>query len=133
MNHSTLDCNSIIAFQSLSGADVIKKKQEKSSAVLIAIIIVFLVCHMYRLFIWIFNLALPEKAVLSHFYKCFDAGKYHVPVAMYFFVHLHHLFLVVNSSINFVIYCIMGRQFRKQLKRMARQLWNKMTKRTTSV
>ena len=127
-----MSCTPFLFLQSQSGADVIKKKQEKSSAVLIAIIIVFLVCHMYRLFLWIYNLALPEKAVLSHFYKCYDEGRYHVPVAMYFFVHLHHLFLVVNSSINFVIYCIMGRQFRKQLKRMVKQLWNKIAF-TTSV
>ena len=114
-------------FQSLSGADVIKKKQEKSSAVLIGIIAVFLVCHMYRIALWIYTLALPTKTLLNHYNYCHAQGKYHIPVAIYYFTQLHHLFLVINSSVNFVIYCIMGRQFRKQLKKTAVQWWRKIS------
>ena len=114
-------------FQSLSGADVIKKKQEKSSAVLIGIIAVFLVCHMYRIALWIYTLALPTKALLNHYNYCHAQKKYHIPVAIYYFTQLHHLFLVINSSVNFVIYCIMGRQFRKQLKKNTIQWWRKIS------
>ena len=114
-------------FQSLSGADVIKKKQEKSSAVLIGIIAVFLVCHMYRIAFWIYCLAVPSKIVIAHYDYCAQMGRYHIPVAIYFLSQLHHLFLVINSSINFVIYCIMGRQFRKQLKKTTVQWWRKIT------
>jgi len=113
--------------KSLSGADVIKKKQEKSSAVLIGIIAVFLVCHMYRIALWIYTLALPTKTLLNHYNYCHAQGKYHIPVAIYYFTQLHHLFLVINSSVNFVIYCIMGRQFRKQLKKTAVQWWRKIS------
>ena len=114
-------------FQSLSGADVIKKKQEKSSAVLIGIIAVFLVCHMYRIALWIYTLLLPTKALLNHYNYCHAQKKYHIPVAIYYFTQLHHLFLVINSSVNFVIYCIMGRQFRKQLKKTTIQWWRKIS------
>ena len=47
-----------------------------------------------------------------------NEDRYHVPVAIYFLTFTHHLFLVLNSSINFIIYCLMGRQFREQLKNM---------------
>ena len=40
--------------------------------------------------------------------------RHHVPVAFYVLFHLNNLFLVINSSINFIIYCSVGAEFRKQ-------------------
>ena len=99
----------------ISGAEYIRKRKEKSTAILVAIILVFLVCHIHRLVFRIYEMALPEKSVFEHYTYCNERGRYHVPVAIYFLTHSLHLFLVINSSINFVIYCFMGRQFRKKL------------------
>ena len=41
--------------------------------------------------------------------------RHHVPVAFYVLFHLNNLFLVINSSINFIIYCSVGKEFRKQM------------------
>ncbi len=52
--------------------------------------------------------------------------RYHVPVALYILADANYLALALNSSINFVIYCFMGRHFRQQLKIAMSQLWNLM-------
>ena len=113
----------------ISGAEYIRKRKEKSTAILIAIILVFLVCHIHRLVFRIYEMALPEKALFEHYTYCDELGRYHVPVAIYFLTHTHHLFLVINSSINFVIYCFMGRQFRKKLKKMLKNVWKNLKNR----
>ena len=101
-----------------SGAYYVKRRQEKSTAILIAIILIFLVCHVHRLVFRIYEIALPDKSVYEHYIHCEKQGRYHVPVAIYFLSHTNHLFLVISSSANFIIYCVMGRQFRQTLKRM---------------
>ena len=40
-----------------------------------------------------------------------------VPVYMYMMANAHHLFLTINSSVNILIYCCVGKEFRDQLKR----------------
>ena len=105
----------------MTGVQYVRKRKEKSSAILIAIIVVFVLCHIHRLVFRIYELAHPEKSMYEHFKRCDSQGKYHVPVAIYFLTHSHHLFLVINSSINFIIYCVMGRQFRKKLRIMTRR------------
>ena len=59
-----------------------------------------------------------HKYIYFYFFIGDNEDRYHVPVAIYFLTFTHHLFLVLNSSINFIIYCLMGRQFREQLKNM---------------
>ena len=56
------------------------------------------------------------KKILFLFFIGDNEDRYHVPVAIYFLTFTHHLFLVLNSSINFIIYCLMGQQFHEQLK-----------------
>ena len=109
-----------------SGAHYVRRRQEKSSAILIAIIVIFLVCHIHRLVYRIYEIALPDKAVFEHYIHCDAQGKFHVPVAIYFLNHSHYLFLAISSSANFIIYCCMGRQFRLQLKQIAVSTWKRL-------
>ncbi len=101
-----------------NGAQSIQRNQEKSAALLIGIIVVFVVCHVHRLAFRLYEMALPQSSLYEHFLSCEQRGQHHVPVAIYFLAYSHYFFLVLNSSINFIIYCAMGRQFRKQLKSM---------------
>ena len=102
----------------ISGVQCIRKRQEKSTAILIAIIVAFVLCHVHRLAFKFYEMALPENSIFEHFLKCEEQGRYHVPVAIYFLAHSHYFFIVTNSSINFIIYCAMGRQFRNQLTKL---------------
>ena len=97
------------------GAQIIRKKKEKSAAILISIIVVFLLCHIHRLAFRLYEMALPETSLYEHYMFCDKKGRYHVPVAIYFLTHMHYLFLAINSSVNFIIYCGMGQIFRAQL------------------
>ena len=67
---------------------------------------------------------LPSKSYSVHFilgliltYFYFNY-RFHVPVVMYVLLSLHNLLLVVNSSVNFIIYCCVGKRFRQELKLM---------------
>ena len=77
-------------------------------------------CHTYRLAFRAFELAFPEKAVLANFFMCDQEGRYHVPVIFYLLANLHYLFLTLNSSVNFIIYCCVGKEFRKNLRELLR-------------
>ena len=105
-----------------SRALIYKQKKEKSTAILVVIVIVFFVCHIHRMIFRIYELMLPESALYSHFVHCKKQGRYHVPVMIYFLTHMHILLLVFNSSINFVIYCVMGRHFRLKLRELIQKL-----------
>ena len=48
----------------------------------------------------------------------FPTFRYHVPVVMYVLHNFHHLFLVLNSSANFIIYCCVAKDFRMRMGRM---------------
>ena len=48
----------------------------------------------------------------------FSIFRYHVPVVMYVLHNFHHLFLVLNSSANFIIYCCVAKDFRMRMGRM---------------
>lgn len=109
-----------------SGAHYVRRRQEKSTAILIAIILIFVVCHIHRLVFRIYEIALPDKTVFEHYIHCDKHGRYHVPVAIYFLAHSHYLFMVISSSANFVIYCCMGRHFRQQLKQMVLSSWRRL-------
>ena len=55
---------------SRSGAQIVRRRQNKSSAILVAIIVVFLICHIHRLVFRIYELAHPEKSLYKHYLKC---------------------------------------------------------------
>ena len=70
---------------SRSGAQIVRRRQNKSSAILVAIIVVFLICHIHRLIFRIYELAHPEKSLYKHYLKCeifcpFIFTKYHSSV-----------------------------------------------------
>ena len=56
--------------------------------------------------------------ILLRKYLFYFNYRFHVPVVMYVLLSLHNLLLVVNSSINFIIYCCVGKRFRQELKLM---------------
>jgi hypothetical protein len=41
-------------------------------------------------------------------------------VLLYYVTNLHYFFLTANSSINFIIYCCVGKEFRRHLKEVCR-------------
>ena len=57
---------------STSGTLQFRKKQEKSTGILISIVVLFLICHSYRLFLKIYEVAKPNSHVMDSFAYCFN-------------------------------------------------------------
>ena len=58
-------------------------------------------------------LAIPE-----HFVYCESLGRLSVPFSFFMLLTSSDIFLVVNSSVNFVVYCCVGKEFRHEVWRM---------------
>ena len=97
---------------------IFQKRKEKSARVLITIVLTFLSCHTFRFVMKAYEVTQPSHSTREHYSFCLQQQRYHVPVILYIFLSLQHLLLVVNSSVNFIIYCCVGKRFRKELKLM---------------
>ena len=80
--------------------------------ILAGIVIVFCVCHSLRVFLAFYYVSVVERTN-----QCIVKGEETShPFRLYIISALNHLMLMVNSSINFIIYCAVGSKFRKVLK-----------------
>lgn len=80
---------------------------------LVVIVLIFIICHAYRLALKIYEFANPSYHTAEHFEHCSEHyGRYGVPVTFLVLLSTSDIFLVFNSSINFVIYCCVGKEFR---------------------
>ncbi len=79
--------------------------------ILAGIVMVFAVCHSFRFFLAFYHVSIVEKTSL-----CMEEGQKDVIQSwMYVISALNHLMLLVNSSVNFIIYCAVGSRFRQAL------------------
>ena len=62
---------------SLTGQFQFRKKKEKSTAILVSIVGMFLLCHSYRLCLKIYEFAKPSDLVEESFTYCFHQERYH--------------------------------------------------------
>ena len=44
--------------------------------------------------------------------------RHHVPVLTYLLHNLSYFFLVCNSSVNFLVYCFVGKEFKQRMLKM---------------
>ena len=57
-----------------SGAQLVRQKKEKSAAILVTIIVVFLLCHIHRLSLRLYEMASPESSIYEHYRYCDKKG-----------------------------------------------------------
>lgn len=77
--------------------------------ILAGIVMVFAVCHFFRFFLAFYHVSIAERTKLCH-EQGQEMGH---PPWLYVISALNHLMLMVNSSINFIIYCAVGSKFRQ--------------------
>ena len=57
-----------------------------------------------------------QVTTLNTVERCYEAGEdYHMPMVPIILDFIARFLVVLNSSINFVIYCVFGSQFREEL------------------
>ena len=92
-----------------------RKRKEKSTIILVSIVLVFILCHTYRLTVEVYRLIYPANILYENFIYCSDMGQFTMPFLLHIFHNLHFLFLTINSSVNFIIYCGVDSEFRRQV------------------
>ena len=85
--------------------------EKELARVLIGIVIMFLVCHFLRLMINFY-----ETIVFRNAIACELAGQNDFPLWGFMSITCSELLLVLNSSLNIVIYCCINENFRKRMK-----------------
>ena len=84
-----------------------KNSYALATKILLSIIVIFMICHapciVYKI-LWYFGCMDCTETEDSNFRK-----------KWFFITPIKKLFLVTNSSINFIVYCIVGAKFRKEL------------------
>lgn len=77
-----LDCHEIFR---LSKTLFINRhnREKKSIGILLAIIVVFAVCHVFRLAVQILEIFSPRHGLLEHYERCEAEGRLHVPALAY--------------------------------------------------
>ena len=105
---------------SLSGRRVIHTTPSNgSTSILTGVVSVFICCHAPRLFLQFFH-----RSISTAQKECFENGKTvtKYPSWLWAIIPISHTLLILNSSINFILYCWLGSRFRKGLKRQCK-LW----------
>eukprot|EP00093_Oithona_nana_P001636 01636.XXX_5444_4188_1 [CDS] Oithona nana genome sequencing. len=94
--------------------EAMSTKDFKMARVLLSIVLVFFVCHLPRV-----TLNIIEMMMASKVNKCGE--NFCPPMLLMCAVPFTHLMLVLNSSANIVIYCLLGDGFRAGLKQSLRK------------
>ena len=77
-----------------------------------AIVLTFILCHSYILAVKLYELLNSSSFNMEHYIFCSDLKRLHAPAYIYYLHAANDIFLVFNSSINFVIYCCVNEEFR---------------------
>ena len=56
----------------------------------------------------------------EHYNWCLGRGRHNLPTVFFLLIPLNNLFLVLNSSVNFIIYCAVRKSFRHNIIRILR-------------
>ncbi|TRY69570.1 hypothetical protein TCAL_07634 [Tigriopus californicus] len=93
----------------------VQQKNENGLAIiLVGIVLVFMVCHASRFFLAFYHVSVSETTQ-----RCLESEPRNAdsepPEWLYIVSAINHLMLMINSSVNFLIYCAVGSRFRNAL------------------
>ena len=102
------------------------------------VVLTFLLCHSLR---WVHSIMVMITNILYRFVAklyqvvildeyqdearvslCTQAGRYPIPALWFCVADINSVLIVTNSSLNFYIYCVMGKRFRAELLAYIRYL-----------
>ena len=72
-----------------------QNRKEKSTGILVGIILVFVLCHIFRLCIQVYEIVSPTHGLHTHFYKCEELKRLHVPAVVLVAGKDHHIVHIV--------------------------------------
>ena len=113
------------------GQRKLKKRHEKSVIILILIVAVFVVCHSFRLGVQTYQTLHSYQSTKEHFIFCAQMDSLPYPVTFLILISFNNLFLVFNSSINFIIYCAVRKSFRERIWNILLQPFKSFARKTS--
>ena len=95
---------------------------ENSIKILIGIVVLFSSCHFLRLFLQCYH-----HIAANNYRQCVNNGitVKEIPYWLWPLAAINHMCLVLNSSSNFLLYCMLGSKFRYNLIKECKFLFSK--------
>ncbi|TRY77341.1 hypothetical protein TCAL_10524 [Tigriopus californicus] len=90
-----------------------RRVEDRLAILFMGIVAVFFICNLPRIFLHMYETSVMEKAL-----ECSRLRQRSFPAWVWVMTSVSHLFLVINSSVNLLIYCLWNAQFRKVAKTM---------------
>lgn len=91
-----------------------QRKEINLSMVLLAIVFLFFLCHACRIILDIYEFSNMDKLIncpIKH------RTGFRPPFLMHALMYISHFATILNSSLNFFVYCLVGHTFRRELCR----------------
>ena len=85
--------------------------EDKTVIIFLFITLIFIICHSPRMI-----LDINELFNLKNTNQCFAKNMPHVPLWIFIMMHASHFCLVLNASLNMVVYGFLCPSFQKELK-----------------
>lgn len=101
--------------------------EDNLAVIFMGIVGVFLLCHMPRIL-----LSIHEMWTVNDTLRCAEQGHKVFPLWALIFSQFSHLLLVINSSVNSLIYCLISSRFRQAAIDKARK-WGCLKAEVTTI
>ena len=85
--------------------------EDKTAIIFFFITLLFIICHSPRLI-----LDINELFNLKNTNQCYAANMPHIPLWIFVMMHISHFCLVLNATLNMVVYGFLCPNFQKELK-----------------
>lgn len=89
--------------------DARRRVESNLAAIMMGYVLVFLICNFPRLM-----LNIDELARIRNVMWCAESGQRQFPLWTHYVMYVSHLLLVINSSINIIIYSCLSSKFRQE-------------------
>ena len=93
--------------------DIRRKNEDSLAVVFMIIIFIFLICHSPRII-----LDIHELMTIKQSEYCNEINEFSYSAWSVILLSVSHFLLVVNSSVNMIVYCLLGSRFRKEIRKM---------------
>ena len=96
-----------------------QRKEINLTIILLCIVFIFFCCHAARIILDIYEFLNIEKVLeCKKLARCARQHYLYLPNKFFFFLpKISHMMQILNSSTNFIVYCLVGQNFRRELCR----------------
>ena len=96
-----------------------QRKEINLTIILLCIVLIFFCCHSSRIILDVFEFLNVEKVLACrNLARCARRPYMYLPNNFFFFLPvISHMMMILNSSTNFIVYCLVGHNFRRELCR----------------